>query len=251
MSEAQLAAVRDRLLALPSEEVDAPDLPMATALQEANDLLTLLREQPVWEKLSAVGVDETQRDELDQAIGAARAAQSRWAVTRDRQKSDAQRERETSGLALRANLLAACRFNLRSDRVAQGTLSAIAQGEGIADLIQDLNDLALLIEQKPDAFARDATFDAAKQVEEARSLASTLAAGTSNERLATDQAQAVDLRNRAYTHLDDLVSSLREAGRYACRADEGLRKRFSSAYLSRRRRRSTAQVQAVSAPPVE
>jgi hypothetical protein len=51
---------------------------------------------------------------------------------------------------------------------------------------------------------------------------------------------AGNLRDRAYTYLDDLMSELREAGRYAFRKDRALVRRFSSRYL-RRRRRSTAE----------
>lgn len=240
MSEEQLAALREQLSAIPSSEVDVPDIPMATVLQEGSDLLTVLRDEKVWSRLLAIGVDADAREALEQALGATRTAQSLWMVTRDRQKSDSQRDRERRGAALRLELLAAGRYNLREDRVALGTLSAIAQGEGVADLIQDLSDLAMLIEQKRQAFERDRTFDASQRCEEARSLSSELSAGTSGERLSGDQATAMELRNRAYTHLDDLVSKLREAGRYAFRADEKQRKNFASRYLRRKRKRSAA-----------
>jgi hypothetical protein len=104
MSETQLTVMRERLLAIPSTEVDAPQIAMATILQEANDLITLVREPKVWSALEAVGMTSAIRDELEQMIGAARAAQSLWTVSRDRQKNDAQREREERGAALRGDL---------------------------------------------------------------------------------------------------------------------------------------------------
>jgi hypothetical protein len=252
MSDAALETLRDTLLAIPSEHVQSPDLPMAVVLQEGNDLLTLSRDPGVWDRLLAVGAQQADREALAQAIAATRAAQSQWTVARDRSKSSAQAEREERGYKLRLDLLDAGRWNLRNDRTALGTLSAIAEGEGVADLIQDLNDLALLIEQKAPAFANDKTFDVATRAEEARSLAAELAAGTSLERLDTNQARIVDLRNRAYTRLDGLVSSLREAGRYAFRDKDDVRKRFASSYVRRKNRRAVpAHVSAAPPPAAE
>lgn len=127
--------------------------------------------------VEAVGMTLAIRDELEQMIGATRAAQSQWTVCRDRSKDEAQRKREESGATLRSDLLAACRFNLRDDRTALATLGAISQGDGVADLVQDLSDLATLIEQRRAAFERDKTFDPSKRAEAARSLSSEIAAG--------------------------------------------------------------------------
>jgi len=242
MSEADLAAVRSVLEAMPVEDVDEPRLPMAVALQEANDLATFVGQAAIWAGLVAVGIEPEARERLTFAIGAARTAQSQWAVARDRGKSTAQGEREARGYAQRQDMLAAARWNLRDDRVAMGTLGAIAEGEGIADLVQDLNDLAELVERKAGAFANDRTFDAAAQVEAARSIADEISSGLSGERLDTDQRAAKDLRDRAYSHLDDLVSAIREAGRYGFRGDAKARRRFASPYLRRRRRRDPAPV---------
>jgi len=211
----------------------------------------LIHDPKVWSALEAVGMTVVIRDELAQMIAATRIAQSRWTVSRDHQKDEAQRECEQRGAALRSDLLAAGRFNLRDDRTAIATLGAISQGDGVADLVQDLSDLATLIEQKRAAFERDKTFDPSKRAEEARSLSSEIAAGTSSERTTTDQAAAVELRDRAYTHLDDLVSTLREAGRYAFRADAKVRGRFVSAFLRRRRKRAAADTAVAAVVPGE
>lgn len=240
MSEALLSAVRDQLLAIPSDQVYAPEIPMAVVLQEANDLLTLVSEPGVWARLEGVGARANDRESLKGSIGAARAAQSQWTVSRDRRKSDSQQAREARGEKLRLDMVAAGRWNLRDDRVAQGALDAIVEGEGVADLIQDLNDVAALFDQKRAAFANDKTIDLSARIEEARSLADELAAGTSNERLDTEQANAIELRNRAYSQLDQLVSRLREAGRYAFREQEEVRRRFASRYLKRKGQRAKA-----------
>jgi hypothetical protein len=240
MGQTELESLRPTLLAIPAEDVDAPNLPMAVALQEAHDLHTLASDAAVRTKLLAVGIRAEDVDALHTAVVAARQAQSAWVVVRDRSKSDAQKQREAAGYALRADLLAACRWNLRADRVARATVQAIAEGEGVADLIQDLVDLAALVERHPGAFGGDTTFDAATQVSAARDRAAELEAGTSAERLETTQREAKDLRDRAYTYLDDRVALLREAGRYAYRDDEATWRRFTSEYRRRHRRRGAS-----------
>lgn len=249
MSSEHLDALKPRLQSILISDVYSPYMPPATALQEGNDLLTFMREPSVWQIMSAIGVSATAREDLEQALGALRAAQSQWTVARDRQKSDAQRIREERAEAERADLTAVCRYHLRDDRVAQGTLDLILEGEGVADLSQDLNDVATLIEQKPAAFANDKTFNVSERVERARSMASEVSAGVSSERLATDQASAIELRDRAYTFLDELVTSLREAGRYAFRNDERLRKRFASSYLRKKKRRQSANTSETATAP--
>jgi hypothetical protein len=235
MSEEQLSSFQARMAAMPANEVIEPEIPAAVAIQEANDLVTLCRQPDIAERLFRVGLDEADLQDLDEAVGAMRTAQSMWVVVRDRSKSDAQKEREENGYRLRGDLLAALRFNLRADRAAMGTVDAIAEGEGLADLIQDLADAARLIESRLDAFVRDQTFDAPAAAEEARQLSEELSAGASLERIHGEQINMKDSRDRMYSLMADIVSSVREAGRYAFRDDETLRAKFASDYQRRRR----------------
>lgn len=63
------------------------------------------------------------------------------------------------------------------------------------------------------------------------------------------QRQAKDLRDRAFAHLDELVSDLREAGRYAFRKDPARKKHFGSAY--RRRHRAHKRVSPPTPTPTD
>jgi len=238
MAREVLEQLRNDLLSMPAEVISAPNLPMAVAIQEANDLLTHISSPPIGDKLLSVGLPPTHADSLARAVRAAKEAQSEWVLVRDRTKSERQREREQAAHRLRLDLLAAARWNLRGDRVALGTLSAIAQGEGVADLAQDLNDLAVLLEQRASRFDPDHSFDVQRAVADARAHARELSAGTSEERLQTEQATAKDLRDRAFSYLDQLVDEIREAGRYAFRRDPQALKPFHSRYLKRRRSRT-------------
>lgn len=239
-----LSALKPTLLGIPAEEVDEPRVPMAIALQEANDLLTLSSEPKIAAELVKVGLNPESIDRLREVLDAAREAQSEWVVSRDASKGQKQVDLERRSARLRAELLSACRWSLREDRVAKGTLSAIAAGRGVADLIQDLNDLAELVTRRREAFKGDSTFDPRRAADEARSLAADLAASTSGERVVKEQLGPKDLRDRAYTLLDDVVAEVREAGQYAFRDDPRLRRQFTSAYLRRRRRRANGELDA-------
>ena len=236
MSETMLQTAMPELLATPAAAVRAPDLPVAVTLQEGHDLLTLAERESVWQSLVAVGVELGRREQLRLMLGALRAAESNWVVMRDRRKSETQTQLETAADTLRGAILVAARWSLRGDDKALATLAAISEGEGVADLAQDLSDLAELCERNLTAFERDQSFDAPARIAEARTLYAQLAASTSKERLDTEQTRAIDLRNRAFTELDGIMDELREAGRYAFRDQDDLRSRFASAYERRKRK---------------
>jgi len=232
----ELQTLRPILDAIPLSELRRPDLPLSVALQEAHDLSAMLEADDAWSALVAVGLPLRAAADLPLAIAAARQAQSQWVVARDRTKPAAQREREEQGTALRRELSAACRWNLRADEQAQAVLDTIAQGDGLADLVQDLEDLATLIAHHQDHFDGDQTFDAPAQAEAARSLALDIAEGSAQGRASEDQDELRRLRDRAVLHLDRLVSDVRRAGRYAFRDDPRRAGDFSSDYLRRRRK---------------
>jgi hypothetical protein len=238
MSQADLDALRSTLLALPAGDVDSPDLPVAVVLQEAHDLRTLCADAKVRERLVSVGLQSTALDALAIAEGALRVAQSEWVVSRDRSKDEAQKAREARGMELRAELAAAVRWNLRAERKALAVLSVIQEGEGVADLVQDLDDLAMLIVQYLPAFASDQSFDAPARAEEARTLGAEIRAGLSQTRQPGAQEASKDLRDRAFSYLDDLKTRVRESARYAYRKEPAFSARFASAYKRRLRRRA-------------
>lgn len=251
MSQSDLETLRSTLLAIDASDVDQPDIPVATVLQEAHELNALLREERVRARLLAVGVHDGAFAQLPVAEGALRAAQSEWTVARDRNKSDAQKDREARGLALRSELVAAVRWNLREDRKAMAVLSAVQEGEGVADLVQDLEDLATLITVHLEAFTRDQSFDAPAQAESARGLAAEIRSGLAESKQTTPQSAAKELRDRAYTYLDDLTERVREAGRYVFRRDPAMSARFGSAYKRRKRRRAAGGgAEPTPSPPV-
>lgn len=243
----ELDQLKPVLEAIPREEVAAPQIPIAVFLQEAHDLGTLSKEPEVKSRLVAVGLAAKTIADLGTAVAAARQAQSDWVVAFDRTKSDAYRSAAEQARALRGEITAACRWNLRGDRVALATVNAIAPEDGQADLVQDLIDLAQLLETRQAAFKGDSTFEAAPKAKQARQLARDLQQGISKQQLKNDQAAAKELRDRAFTHLFDEVNLVREAGRYAFRNDPRLLPRFYSTH-SHHRTRAVVQESAPVAP---
>jgi hypothetical protein len=237
----ELDALRPTLLAIPDAAVTPPGVPVAVALQEAHDLAVVLQSDAVIAPLLAVGLDAGTPRALLPAIAATRAAESEWLVTRDRKKSAAQRDREARGHALRAELGTTARWTLRGNPAARATLAAIGKGVGVADLIQDLHDLGVLLHDQLAAFAADITFDAPAASGQALALSAELAASTAAERNDAARCAAKDLRDRAFTHLSRLVSEIRDVGRYAHRNNPALAHRFTSAYERQRRQRHSAK----------
>ena len=75
-----------------------------------------------------------------------------------------------------------------------------------------------------------------------------LSTGVSDERLDPEPAGTRDLRDRAFTYLDELVNDVRSAGRYAFRGEPAVAKRFASRYRRRQRtggRRGETETQVV------
>ena len=239
MSAENLETLLPTLEMIDAADVDAPSLPIAVALQEAVDLAKYVEQSDTRERLLAVGLHAETLDELPIAIGAAREAQARWVLVRDGAKSSEQSKLETDGIRLRTRIARACRWNLRDRPVAIATLDAIMAGEGLPDLIQDLLDLAALVQAQPAAFAGDSTFDPASTAEQARVLARSISEGISEARADQAKRDAKLLRDRAYTHLDDQVAAVRAAGRYVYADDPSTQLRFRSAHRRRLRRRAS------------
>lgn len=239
-----LKALTPALMALAPEQVKRPSMPTAVAHQEAHELLVVFKQDAVRARALQNVKAKVALEGLEVALPASRAAQAQWTVTRERGKPEAQRERERAGGALRAEALRACDFFLDDVPEAQTPLSLIREGQGILDLISDLDTLAELIERHSDAF-QDEAWDTSAFVGRLRDQASLIRAGQADATLGEDRAKAIDLRDRAYTMVHRHVDVLRRFGRYAFADTPKLEQRFYSVYEQRRGRQSRGSI----APP--
>jgi len=234
-----LSQLTQALKSIPAADVERPDGPMAELLQEILELLTFLAQNPAQaERLKKVGMGPDKVEALRAAHAAAQEAETAWGVVSGKNKPQQALEDEKRGYTLRSEGVAACRWNLRGNRHAQGVLDEVQQGDGIPDLIQDLRVTAGLIDANAAAFSGDETFDPVARAAELRTVATVVESNTAGIRTDLTQAEALDLRDRAYTHMDGLADEVKEAGRYAFRTERQHVRFFHNRYEAKLQRRS-------------
>jgi hypothetical protein len=226
------------ILAIPDEETREPELPVDVALQEAENLHHWSLDDA--DALAVVGITTDMINDLPVRAGACREAQSIW--NKDyRSQQEAQKqwaEQAPKAYAFRNDLLASLRFAYRKDDTLLSRVSAITDGSGHADMIQDLNDIAVLGRENPEpltAIGFDLTqLDLAAQ--RADELADLLAEANGDK---ADPNESKIIRDKAYTHLKELVDEIREAGKYVFRNNKNRLKGYSSDYWRKLHRKQS------------
>ncbi len=203
----------EELKAIPDSQAQQPGMPVGAYLQEAEDVAKWAEDDQ--KELKTVGITPAMLKDIPVRAGALRELQSLWNKDRYSQE-EAQRDwalRSPLAFELRDELLHDFRFAYRADDTLLGRVSAIADGNTNADMIQDLNDLAVLgrANLAPlTAIAFDTTkLDAAAT--QADEMADLLARANGDR---SDQSENKMLRDKAYVHLKELVDAVREAGKY-------------------------------------
>ena len=233
------------MLALPAEKVRRPSLPMEEFLQEAENLCDWCQADK--EKLEAAGLVWYRVEELPVLTGAAREAESRWFEKRYA-RQEAQRMWHKAAPAaneLRNQILHSMRYAFRQEPGLLSRVSEIATGNSNTDMIQDLNDAAVLGRENTallvaigfDIDKLDYAADLSSQLAELLALATSETMGDSRVR---------DLRDRAYTLLKIVVDEIRACGRYVFWRDPDRRIGYESAYNRRMRRQAAASATSTS-----
>ncbi|MCY1720704.1 hypothetical protein OU798_10140 [Prolixibacteraceae bacterium Z1-6] len=215
--------------AIPNEEVKEPGMPVDIALQEAENLHHWSLDDA--DQLQVVGVTNKMIEDLAIRAGACREAQSIWNKD-SRSQQEAQKQwgiQSPLAYDFRNDLLASLRFAYRKDDALLSRVSAITDGGGHADMIQDLNDIAVLGRENPDpltaiGFELDQLVLAATRADE---LADLLAEANGDK---ADPNESKMVRDKAYIHMKELVDEIREAGKYVFRKDPKRLKGYSSEY---------------------
>lgn len=139
---------------------------------------------------------------------------------------------------LRDELLHIFYFAFRKDEVLLNRVRAIAEGDSNADMIQDLNDLSVLGKANIDAVkavgAKPALLDQAAT--KADEMANLLAAANGDR---AEQSETKTIRDKAYTHLKQLIDEVREAGRFLFWRNPDRYKGYTSKY--RKKHRGTSE----------
>jgi hypothetical protein len=225
----------EAIMAIPDAEVQEPTIPVDVFLQEAENLHHWSMDDA--EALKVVGVTMAMIKDLPVRAGACRESQSIW--NKDyRSQQEAQKQwAELSPLAYEfvLDLLQGMRFAYRKDSALLSRVSAITEGSGHSDMIQDLNDIAVLGRENLEPLTAIG-FDIAQldlAATRADELADLLAEANGDK---ADQNESKIIRDKAYTYLKELVDEIRVAGKYVFRNDKNRLKGYISQYWKKQNR---------------
>ena len=229
MSKEHYESLRTVLAALQADAVIEPTIPVAVALQEAEDLF-------VWcaadrEVLTRAGLSWTLVESLPVRVGATRYIQSEWQREYNSQ-ADAQRrwkEQSPAGFELRDELVHHCLHAFYALPDLYAHTQRIAEGSGASDMIQDLSDLAALGRANRQSLEKVgvnmALFDQASALSVSLS---DLLAQSNGERLSGNKLK--DARDRAYSYLKQAVDEIRRHGQYVFYRNDARKKGYVSRY---------------------
>jgi hypothetical protein len=216
--------------AITDKETVIPAMPVAIALQEAEDLFEWC--QPDKERLTLAGIDWNLVIDLPLRIGACRYAQSVW-QKEYKSIEDSQKEwlaKSPAVYEMRDDILHHFFHAYRKNSDLLSKVQKIAEGSSHADMIQDLSDMAVLGTGNPEPL-KAIGFDMS-QLEiavETSSAMADLLAKANGARLSDNKLKT--LRDKAYTHVKQAVDEIRHHGRYAFWRNEERKKGYVSRYM--------------------
>ena len=225
----------ERVPHIETKDLKRSSVPMAIYLQEADSLaLWCLTDR---EKLFAAGLEREVIDALPERIDLARRAETFRNGFMKRRKTDTAYVRKLSAQAreIKGELVRDLRFAMkRSGDVEDALLRYIEKRRTEASLVQSLNDLSIQCKKKSkELFAIgvgrekwDGTAGLSKE------LGSALA-----DRHVRKGAEAHfrELRDRAFTHLNESVGAIRLCGRYVFHTNPDRKMGYASAYRRKKK----------------
>lgn len=174
-------SLRPLAMAIPANSVRLPEIPIATFIDEGLGFVSAGREHK--QALEEVGMDGDLIDSFEQSLFGLQAVQGQWNKERNKGRAEAAITIIEKTADLRSEALAMADLALRNSGEGQRRLSGIREGEGLADQVADLLDLALLFRDANELFATVKI--------DASDMASKLEAGSSElqNALAKEDAQ--------------------------------------------------------------
>jgi hypothetical protein len=225
---------------IPDSMVSNPDMPVAIALQEAEDLYEWCLSDK--DALVKAGLDWKMVEDLPNRAGACRYLQSQWQKDY-KSMEEAQKEwnRLAPGLfSLHDDMLHHLFHAYRNYPDLKTKVQKIAQGSGNADLIQDLSDIAALGKANPQQL-QAINFDMAL-LDKAETLAedmSALLAKANGLRMSDNKLRI--LRDKAYYFMKESVDEIRLNGQYIFWHNPDRKKGYVSLF-NRKKNSSKTQV---------
>ncbi|MGQ1889480.1 hypothetical protein ACT29H_03470 [Thermophagus sp. OGC60D27] len=220
---------KEDALAINDADVKVPYMPVGIYIQEAEDLAKWAEKDK--EKLLAAGLPEGIIEGIPSKAGALREAQSIWMKEmRERDEAELEwKERSPEAYEYRDEMLATMRYAFRQRDDLLEKVSMIAEGYGHADMIQDLNDAAVLARENETlirAIGKDESF-----WEKGALLSDEMAdlrARANGEKFEENQNKR--MRDRMYTLLKRDVDEVKACGKYLFRKDKKRLQGYYSRY---------------------
>jgi hypothetical protein len=210
-----------------------PVIPVATAMQEAEDLYEWCQADK--EKLTKAGLDWELVTDLPIRVEACRYLQSLW-QKEFKSIETAQKdwnEKSPGAFDLRDELLHHCFHAYRDIPDLLAKTQKIAEGAGNADMIQDLSDLSVFGKANSEPLTKIGVdmglFDTAETT--ASAMADLLA--KSNGAKLTDNKLKIT-RDKGYAYVKEAVDEIRHHGQYVFWRTEDRKKGYVSRFLQLR-----------------
>jgi hypothetical protein len=222
---------------IPNQDQKSPAMPVEVFAKEAEYLVKWAQDDK--EALMGRGLDWNLVTDMPVRVGAMREADSRWYNLRFSQAEAAKAWSEESDDAydFRNILLHEFRHAYREDQAMLTKVSGIADGSGHADMIQDLNDLAVL--GKANIEPLQATRFDTTELDRAAQLSDVLGdllASAEVDRETNNVTRII--RDQAYTYLKQAVDEVRAVGQFVFWRDEQRLKGYASNYFRKRNGKS-------------
>jgi hypothetical protein len=178
-------------------------------------------------------------DAASSLMSHAKSVNREWQKVRFANKKGANRKGlRKAAEKLRSTVLEACRFLFRNDQASLDEVDRIAEGEGLADLIQDMEDLAVLAKAHAELFARvDKIAGTAETAEELRVALQEMKDGKAARDLLAS-------RNRAVASLSLALAEIRAGARFLHGGEPAALAPYASSSLPRVRATRTKKKEA-------
>nr|WP_319401530.1 hypothetical protein [uncultured Carboxylicivirga sp.] len=215
-----------------------PTQPIAVLVQEASNLYEWCLDD--LEQLQSVGLTKEKINDLLPRIENCRKIQALWTkqVQTIKESRLKWRVELPKAMQLRKEVVISMRFAFRNHPELINRLPVTSKGNGYAFLIQALNDLAFLAKNNTSLLI-SINFDLAliDKLEETSDMLTELWAIVKVEENSNNDFKL--LRNRSFWHLYQLVTEIREAGRYVFRNTQSRYVGYISPFWKQKRKKKS------------
>lgn len=222
-------------------EVLTPNIPIDVFVQESENLYHWSKDDQ--QALMKVALDWNLVISLPARAGACREAQSLWIKERNTRQQAEQdwKDQAPAAFDLRDQLIHTFRFAFRKFDGLLSRVDEIAQGDTNSDMVQDLNDLAVLGKSNTDLLTPVnfdmLLFDKAADLSDRMG---DLLGATNGER--KKDSEAMIIRDKAFTYLKQAVDEIRECGKFAFWRTPDRLKGYNSDYW-KQQKKSTPEIE--------